>query len=441
MAFSAKLTPSTLAITCVILLLGCIIMFKLKADESTKKSVLQKISVTNAIFNNIKADSPKKIIEVDTATDFSFLDKDIDNKSIVLLGEQQHGDGSTFKVKSGIIQYLHQKGFSVVLFESSFFETAKLWQNIKSGHQSSIDFSKAIYPFWGRSDQTQSIRAYILKHSASAVPLEIAGIDYQIPYAFSQEPLVKELKAYLKHITGYHESDFKSFWKSLENKNGPALLFNTPLQKVINKDSCMREIWQLHQLVSNKINKSRTDLVFEQYLYNIYHFYFAKITYRQSVRSQGLYRDSILFENVKWQLNNLHKGKKVAIWTANFHAAYPVDDEKPNNLGAHLKRFYKNQVYSILFTSLNGKTLNIGNYNTNKLNDALPYTFESVLNNHGHHFTYVRCPQEENLRNSLVTMRFMGHNNVKDKWFQMMDSFIFIDSMKPATFLTTNLLK
>ena len=71
MAFSAKLTPSTLAITCVILLLGCIIMFKLKADESTKKSVLQKISVTNAIFNNIKADSPKKIIEVDTATDFS----------------------------------------------------------------------------------------------------------------------------------------------------------------------------------------------------------------------------------------------------------------------------------------------------------------------------------------------------------------------------------
>ena len=45
--------------------------------------------------------------------DFSFLDELLEDKRIVLLGEQLHDDGTTFEVKSMIIKYLHDKlGFN-----------------------------------------------------------------------------------------------------------------------------------------------------------------------------------------------------------------------------------------------------------------------------------------------------------------------------------------
>jgi erythromycin esterase-like protein len=135
-------------------------------------------------------------------------------------------------------------------------------------------------------------------------------------------------------------------------------------------------------------------------------------------------------------MDNLYKGKKVVIWTANFHATYAPDQAKPDNLGAFLKQHYQDRVYSILFTSYQGNTMNISSYHTDQINTALPYTFEAILSQKGKQYTYVRFPQQGPIRNTEFTMRFLGHNNIKDQWMKMMDSFIFIKEMKPATLIT-----
>lgn len=54
--------------------------------------------------------------------DLSALDELAESARIIMLGEQNHGDGASFIFKTRLIDYLHQRhGYTVLAFEADFY--------------------------------------------------------------------------------------------------------------------------------------------------------------------------------------------------------------------------------------------------------------------------------------------------------------------------------
>lgn len=99
-----------------------VFMSKLCFSQSDKA-----IAITNKIIE-IKSINPKESFQAD----LSFLDTVISDKSIVFLGEAQHGDSKSIEAKSRIIKYLIEKlKFEVVVFEFPFYEMEKANQYLR----------------------------------------------------------------------------------------------------------------------------------------------------------------------------------------------------------------------------------------------------------------------------------------------------------------------
>ena len=130
----------------------------------------------------------------DDFRDLEPLRKSLQGVRVVMLGEQDHGDGTTFLAKTRMIRFLHERmGFDVLAFESGLYDCAKVWERLTAGEPAQKAMPRGVFTIWTRSREVQPLIEYVGAQVTTKHPLEIAGVDCQLTGSASEELLVPDL--------------------------------------------------------------------------------------------------------------------------------------------------------------------------------------------------------------------------------------------------------
>jgi erythromycin esterase len=267
----------------------------------------------SVIFTTVKAQQTQipnmKVFDEKTQTlsDLSYIGNAIGDSRVVVLGEQDHGDASSMRAKSKLVQYLiEKKGFSVLLWEDDFFSFDQMQSK---PNQYSIDsLKKIISPFWSASAIMQDLWSYLSENAKASKPIKMDGYGIAFRSSYAQRNIRSYIETLLKtHSLSLEQSEDKQWFLSLLD----SLVLNNSnrFEKV-----AQEKFYAWCDRLQKELNaKKRSEISADaQLIYTIK----AKAEYTW-IRE---YRVKHMAANAYWLLRNKYKNKKVIIWTANYHA-------------------------------------------------------------------------------------------------------------------------
>src|SRR6185437_5435830 len=143
--------------------------------------------LTAAVVRAQTADEKKAVVAVRSIdpndTDFSDLAgvrAAVGDARIVLLGEQTHGEATTFEAKIRLVEFLHEKmGFDVLAFESGLYDCARIWENEQAGGRVPDEVVGSLFYMYATSVQMGDLFGYLQGNLSSKRPLVITGFYSQ----------------------------------------------------------------------------------------------------------------------------------------------------------------------------------------------------------------------------------------------------------------------
>ncbi|ELR68571.1 hypothetical protein C900_00239 [Fulvivirga imtechensis AK7] len=134
------------------------------------------------------------------------LKQTLNNKRIVLLGEQTHQEGTVTKIKVDLVKYLHDSlGYNVLVFEDNFYNLYDLLRRIE-GQELLINWSGYFDSQWTDNEEFYSLLEYIWECRKNGNPLEVYGFDSQFVTTSNTKEILESLHQFL-NINGYQLSD------------------------------------------------------------------------------------------------------------------------------------------------------------------------------------------------------------------------------------------
>lgn len=382
-----------------------------------------------------------------TGEDYRLIDTLLGRKKVVLLGELDHGDGSSFIVKTDLIKYLHENHhFNTLVFEASFINCNFLWNLIGDSTKFKDEIKNNIYHIWSDVKETQELFIYIEEQYHKGTPLRIAGIDPQFSGNNSANEFIDLLKFMLpstmtesKQFADFvYELKLMSTWMVFPRKEEHQLSeeeFTRYCDKILetirqSKQTAIKlSLWEMflnNVKIMGKIKRERSNLSFET-------------------------RDEQMFNNVNYWLNE-NKNEKFIIWAANAHII-GKDNILENRgkkyyllglkkLGDYMYDAYRDSMCSIAITSGKGSTLDFSNRTkTNKIKIPKGISIESLMR--GKKTCFVDLKAFENAYNLRKYDSQLFYTNIfcTAKWSHHFDGFIYIPEMIPSTPLWQNTKK
>lgn len=394
-------------------------------------------------------------------SDLRPLKKILQNRRIVLLGEQSHGDGTTFLAKARLIQFLHEEmGFDVLAFESGLYDCWKADEALRSGEDPIKAVRSGVFTIWTRSEQVVPLMEYLGARARSQRPLELAGFDNQFTGTASVNHLVADLTSYLKSLgpKATDGADWPAFTAKLQTlAEGDWEIGEVPVPSALEQETFLTGIEALRAEISGKTaGRQDPEASFWRQLLESTGSLARMAWDPDSSTGEGRLRtrqlrDRQMGRNLIWLANERYPGRKIIVWAATYHAARNLGRIDPGLGQPELIKTYQDmevmgevawkalgdQMYTLGFTAYEG---NVGTaFRTTPpepLDKPSAGSLEDLMFRAGLENAIVdfRHPPRggEWLRQPLIS-RPLGYAEMKADWTQVIDGMMFTRVMEPST--------
>lgn len=320
-------------------------------------------------------------------SDLQFLNKELQDKKLVMLGEITHMYGNIFEMKARIVEYLHKElGYTTIAMESSMYD---LWLMNKNNFNSK-EFNDAVWGVWSSSIEFQRLVKYIEDNN-----LKVVGFDSQFN---------NNVPKFIDDFFDYCED------KNIElelDEDDLAIIIEGVLENVsfdetdIKFSNFEKEFNRILQAIS-KLESNEQNYYWSQFSKNIITcskdaFYNKKeILSTNFGNSNHNFRDAQMADNLISYMQR-NPNEKVICWADNIHIINNISSvNKPIikdfiSMGSYIKNALKNEVYSLATIHANDSLLERTTWHSTPI---LKGSFEDKLKSLKTHYLFVSSNQE-----------------------------------------------
>jgi erythromycin esterase len=357
-------------------------------------------------------------------SNFAGLKTILKDADIVMLGEQSHGDATTFQSKVKLIKYLHQEmGFDILAFESGFYDCQKAWVAIQNDEDVSLALANSVFFLWSTLKEFRPLTKYIDEKKHKERPLILSGFDNQWTGKLSTNHYLNDLKDYLQELD-------ESLINTKEWAHLDTLLTRLGKYDVkkYGEEEAIKDTTYLNTLIET-IQLHRNDSLAQFWIQSL------KSTryYVSDAILETNFRDKQMAENLIW-LREHNPGKKIVCWGATSHFLYNsaaiemlrfpytvVDNyyQKQPMMGQYIKEKYGSRVYTIGFIAYEGK---FGLSSNKKIKPPKKNSLEFEIGESDCDNCFLDLRQ---INTNQLLSRPLAHAYMKNDISQVMDGVIF----------------
>lgn len=395
------------------------------------------------------ADEKKAVVAVRSIdpndTDFSDLAgvrAAVGDARIVLLGEQTHGEATTFRAKTRLVEFLHEKmGFDVLAFESGFYDCARIWENVQAGGRVPDEVVGSLFYMYATSLQMGDLFGYLEGDRSSKRPLVITGFDSQHTGEKSKTLLFDDFGRFLSKE---HPDVLDPDWELFRRVSGELFASRDYRPSIVEQQRFFDKLNSLKKLLNDdsKVTDSLTSS--SGFWYQVVCSIESQANrYWQLVHeNENSVRDLQMARNLIWLAEKAYPGKKIIVWAHNVHIAKSFTalgakslSEDANAfvpMGQEIHRYFGSRAYSIGFTGGGGSYMN---YVDSKIIDVptpMAGSVEAKLAATGDAYGFLDYHHAPRSLRQSIPGCIADYGPAKGEWPEVFDGLFFIDKVSPV---------